>query len=167
MAAAQNGDQDAYNSLLSDLYGVTEAYLARILGPSFWREDCVQDCLTAIHRARHSYDPRRPFRPWFFTIVRHKAIDALRRDARRPEDLRGPEAEASETSSVEQLLDTQQLLNRLGTPYRDALVLTKVRGYSIAEAASAAGVSSTAMKSRVHRAVRQLKRLVESELETI
>ena len=167
MAAAQVGDRDAYTRLLEDLYGVIEAYLTRMLGPSHWIEDCVQDCLTAVHRARHSYDPRRPFRPWLFTIVRHKAIDALRRDARRPETPMEVEAEAPESGSVDALLDTQRLLDQLSAPYRDALVLTKLRGYTIAEAARAAGVSTSAMKVRVHRAVRRLAKTAESELEAI
>lgn len=167
MASAQAGDEDAYTRLLDALYDVIATYLGRILGQSPWIEDCVQDCLMAIHRARHSYDPRRPFRPWLFTIVRHKAIDALRRDARRPETLTEVEAVAPGGDSAEHRLDAQRLLDLLSAPYRDALILTKIRGYSIAEAAKTAGVSAPAMKSRVHRAVRELARLVESDLEAI
>lgn len=168
MAAAQTGDREAYTRLLEELYPVIEAYLIRMLGPAAWIEDCVQDSLTAIHRARHSYDARRPLRPWLFTIVRHKAIDTLRRDARRPEDPMEIELEApAEGGSVEKLVDAGRLLDRLSDPYREALILTKLRGYSIAEAAEASGVSASAMKARVHRAVRQLARSVESELEGI
>ncbi len=167
MASAQAGDEDAYTRLLDDLYDVIARYVGRILGQSPWIEDCVQDCLMAIHRARHSYDRRRPFRPWLFTIVRHKAIDALRRDARRPEVLTDVETVAPESDSAEHRLDAQRLLDLLSAPYRDALVLTKIRGYSIAEAAKATGVSAPAMKSRVHRAMRELVRLVEADLEVI
>ena len=37
----------------------------------------------AIHLARHTYDPSRPFRPWMFAIVRHKTIDILRKQRSR------------------------------------------------------------------------------------
>jgi RNA polymerase sigma-70 factor (ECF subfamily) len=60
-----------------------ERYLRRHFGESDFVEDCVQECLLAIHRARATFDPARRFRPWMFAIVRHKAIDMLRRRGTR------------------------------------------------------------------------------------
>ena len=38
----------------------------------------MQEALITIHKARHTYDPGRPFGPWFYAIVNSRLIDALR-----------------------------------------------------------------------------------------
>src|SRR5688572_26495274 len=89
MALAQRGDREAYAKLMAELADVIESFVrARFGGPraSDFVEDCVQEALLALHRVRHTFDPRRPFRPWMFAVVRHKVIDLLRRsEVRRSE----------------------------------------------------------------------------------
>jgi len=168
MVRAQGGDSAAYRTLLGELADVAEAYLRRHFGAPPLLEDCVQECLLALHRARHSYDPRRPFRPWFFTIVRHKTIDVLRRRATRARhevvgaepETRADEAVAAEGESV---VEVSRFLAGLSPPHREALILTKLEGRSISEAARAAGISSAAMKSRVHRAIRLAQKMLEGD----
>src|SRR5210317_914665 len=79
MTSAQGGGEDDYRQLLTELTHVIKYYLLSRIGQQHFVEDCVQESLIAIHQARHSYDPRRRFRPWLFAIVRHKTIDTLRR----------------------------------------------------------------------------------------
>ncbi|MGH8595084.1 MAG: sigma factor, partial [Gammaproteobacteria bacterium] len=78
MARAQRGDLGDYELLLREIGAAIEIYIRVRFGTIDMLEDCVQECLLAVHAARHTYDPRRLFRPWFFTIVRHKTIDQLR-----------------------------------------------------------------------------------------
>jgi len=127
----------------------------------------VQECLLAIHLARHTYDPRRPFRPWFFTIVRNKTIDLLRRAyyAPAPADegaARGAESDAGAADPAGSVA-AGELLTRLEPSHRDALMLTKIVGYSLAEAAARLGISEAAMKSRVNRAIRATALLLQQE----
>ncbi len=176
MARAQDGDRDAYGRLLHELCPVVEGFVRSRFGSSGgsgtsdFVEECVQEALLAVHRARHTYDPRRAFRPWLFTLVRHKAIDLLRRRRVRghTEPVEGDEEHApiaAETEDPSRQVDGQALLARLEPKYREALVLTKLDGYSMEEAARRAGVSVAAMKTRVHRALRSIqKRLAEEEL---
>jgi RNA polymerase sigma-70 factor (ECF subfamily) len=155
MRDAQRGDREAYRRLLLEIGGVTEAWLRRRFGDADFVEDGVQECLLAIHRARHSYDPRRGFRPWMFAIVRHKTIDLLRRRRVRERHEVSDEGRALATPSPEPAaaIDTALLLEALEPKYRDALVWTKLEGRSLSDAAARAGVSTTAMKSRVHRGI--------------
>jgi RNA polymerase sigma-70 factor (ECF subfamily) len=168
MVRAQRGDSAGYRSLLDELADVIEAYLCRHFGALPMVEDCVQECLLALHRARHSYDPRRPFRPWFFTIVRHKTVDVLRRSATRARhEVVGAEPETHADEGVaaqgESAVEASRFLAGLSPPHREALILTKLEGRSISEAARAAGVSSAAMKSRVHRAIRLAQKMLDRE----
>ncbi len=156
---------------MAELASAIEGYLrARFRDDcaSDFYEDCVQESLIAIHRARHTYDPRRSFRPWLFTIVRHKAIDLLRRQRaqRRIGDTGADEAPpvvTAEPADPSHRLDSANLLEGLEPKYREALVLTKLDGYSLEEAAARAGVSVTAMKTRVHRAVRAVRKSLRAE----
>jgi RNA polymerase sigma-70 factor (ECF subfamily) len=155
-----------YAKLLAEIGGVMERYLGRRFGEGDFVEDCVQECLLAIHRARASYDSARPFRAWMFTIVRHKTIDMLRRHGTRSRHVeadsgsREPPAPKTDPAVA---LEAAEALRGLAPEYRDALLMTKLEGHSLDEAASRAGVSVTAMKSRVHRGIKQVRRLLDQE----
>jgi RNA polymerase sigma-70 factor (ECF subfamily) len=156
MRDAQQGDREAYRRLLLEVAGVTEAWLRRRFGAADFVDDGVQECLLAIHRARQSYDPRHGFRPWMFAIVRHKTIDLLRRRGVRERHEVSDEGVTPAAPHVEPAaaIDAGELLAALEPKYRDALVWTKLEGRSLSDAAARAGVSTTAMKSRVHRGIR-------------
>jgi RNA polymerase sigma-70 factor (ECF subfamily) len=165
MAAAHRGDARAYERLLSELGSVIEGYLRSRFGPLLIVEDCVQECLLSIHRARHTYDSTRPFRPWLFAIVRNRTIDMLRRSAvgeRSDQELFDSEL-AGVDPGPEAGLVGGEILEALKPELRDALTLTKIFGYTIREAAEYRGISETAMKSRVSRAIRATASLLDSE----
>ena len=79
MAAAHRGDKRLYERLLRETAIAIDRYIRRRFGALSFVDDCVQECLLAIHNARHTYNPERPFRPWLFALVRNKTIDLLRR----------------------------------------------------------------------------------------
>ena len=165
MAAAHRGDKRLYERLLGELASAIERYVKSRFGKLSFAEDCVQECLLAIHNARHTYDPDRPFRPWLFAIVRNKTVDMLRRSYAGE---RGP-VEPIDASLLAQQPDLDaeieagDILAKLKPQFRSALTLTKVIGYSVDEAAQRCGISTTAMKSRVRRAVRAAESLLNAE----
>jgi len=167
MGLACQGDSEAYADLMHEIARAVEAYLHARFGPSDQLEDCVQEALLAVHRARHTWDPQRPFRPWLFTIVRHKTIDHFRRARARAGEQAAGEglARLADPAGVDpgRGVDGARILARLSPEHRQALALTKLAGYSLAEAALATGVSQTAMKTRVHRALRSVRRLLAHE----
>lgn len=168
MASAQKGCETDYRQLLTELSAAINYYLLSRIGGQHFVEDCVQESLIAIHQARHSYDPGRRFRPWLFAIVRHKAIDALRRQrsqqelARQQEEIPLHEQQQSH-SDIESNIIQGQLMASLSPEHREALTLTKIIGLSNAEAAARLSISEGAVKVRVHRATRNLVRLMEAD----
>ncbi len=165
MAAAHRGDKRLYERLLGELASAIDRYVKSRFGKLSFTEDCVQECLLAIHNARHTYDPARPFRPWLFAIVRNKTVDLLRRSyagERMPvEPIHA--GLAAEGASPDAEIEAGDILAKLDPQFRSALTLTKVIGYSVDEAAQRSGISSTAMKSRVRRAVRAAALLLKAE----
>lgn len=168
MVRATSGDAAAYHKLMSELAEVVEGYLRARFGTAPFIEDCVQESLLAIHRARASYDARRPFRAWLFAIVRHKAIDQLRRQESRSRveadsGDAGPIAATDPGLDPGARIDAAVLLGSLPPRYREALELTKLQGLTLADAARHAGISTGAMKTRVHRAIRALRDSLDRE----
>ena len=168
MAAANAGDRAAYRQLLAELGDVVEAYVKSRFGELRGLEDCVQECLLAIHNARHTYDGERPFRPWFFTIVRHKTIDMLRKQRRvtgneQALDDTAGDVDASGGEPLAAVVDGVRVLERMPPVHRDAVALTQYAGYTVAEAAHLLGISESALKSRLRRALQTIKKDLESE----
>ena len=171
MTGAQAGNESDYRQLLNDLADVTERFLRSRFGNYHFIEDCVQEALIAIHQARHTYDPKRPFRPWFFAIIRNKAIDFLRQQRTREKAFDHFQREQevlgrqdSQGYSGGDLIEGR-LLELLPEQHKEVLVLTKVIGFSIAETAEKLGISESAVKVRVHRAIGKLRKLlVKDEL---
>lgn len=164
MALAHGGDQDAYRRLLVELAHAIETYIRVRFGAIDSLEDCVQECLLAIHKARHTYDPGRPFRPWLFTIVRHKTIDVLRQarqlgGAQRVELL----DTGSDPHQLQRRLDGVKVLEGLAPDHREAIALTQYAGCTTAEAAAWLGISEAALKARLRRGLLAIRRALEAE----
>ena len=76
MAAAQAGDSAAYATLLRECVPLIKLTAHQQGVPADRLDDVVQDVLLTVHRARHTYDPRRPFDTWLRVIAQRRARDA-------------------------------------------------------------------------------------------
>jgi RNA polymerase sigma-70 factor (ECF subfamily) len=169
MVSAQSGNETDYRQLLGELTDVVQRFLRSRFGDHHFIEDCVQEALIAIHQARHTYNPQRPFRPWLFAIVRNKTIDTLRQQKRREtvaadygreqEALAQPDGQIADPGE----LTENPMFLALSGQHREVLVLTKIIGFSVAETAGKLGISESAVKVRVHRAVGKLRKLMERD----
>ena len=170
MRAAQQGDEAAYQALLEELLVVVRRMVRARLADQEAAEDVVQVVLLSIHRARHTYQPERPFGPWLRSIVRNAVIDSLRARGRRVEREVGIEAIDSlpdpEASALPQERGLSPELSRalaeLPSKQREAVELIQVEGLSVAEAALRAGVSPGALKVRAHRGYRALRERLQA-----
>ena len=164
MLAGLAGDAAAYRRLLAALTGHLRAYYVRRVGHGT-AEDLVQETLIAMHTRRATYDPNQPFTAWVYGIARYKLIDEYRRDKRRaavpldeaPELFAHDEAEAASARR-----DVEKLLAKLPEAKRKLIQATRIEGLSVAEAASASGMSESAVKVAVHRALKSLGEDVSS-----
>lgn len=158
MIAALDGDADAYRRLLAALTGHLRAYFVRRAGAGT-AEDLVQETLIAVHSRRATYDPGQPLTAWVYGIARYKLIDEFRRARRRPsvslEDV-GELFAADETEALSARRDVEKLLARLPEAKRDLVREIKLRESSVAEVAARTGMSESAVKVGVHRAIKSL-----------
>ena len=120
----------------------------------------------SVHAARTSYDPGRPFIPWLKAIVVSRVIDFLRRHRRHA----GGQALTDEMAAViaddaagdavtryDAIDALQKAIRALPASQRSAIELLKLKEMSLREAAATTGMSVSALKASVHRAVRTLR----------
>jgi len=163
MARAQAGDAEAYRLLLGGCRAWLARFLARRTAPSLI-DDLVQETLVAVHAKRASYDPERPFLPWLAAIARYRWIDALRREARAAEvELEDDIAVDSGEDEIAAAFSIARLLGRLKPEQARVILLVKIQGLTISEAATVARQSEALVKVNIHRGLKQLAALVESE----
>ena len=116
----------------------------------------------AVHRRRHTYDPRYPFGPWLASIAKNKWVDQLRSLARRPDDELSEEvAVGDHEAAVVSSSVLATLLEALRPAQAQAILLVKVQGYSVEEASSRIGLSPSAVKMNIHRGLARLTALIE------
>jgi RNA polymerase sigma factor (sigma-70 family) len=165
MARAQDGDKVAYRRLLENLTPYLRSLVARHRALSGAAEDTVQDILLTLHAVRHTYDPGRPFGPWLVAIARRRIVDRLRRRGRRAatETALGPEHEtiAATGPNLYGLLSgrrgLREAIGRLPPGQRVAVLLLKLHGLSLKEAAVESGMSVAALKVASHRGLKTLR----------
>lgn len=162
MTAAQRGDRAAYRALLSDCRLWLERYFARRIAPHHI-DDLVQDTLISVHRKLATWDSSRAFLPWLAAIARYRWIDMLRRqrdvaELHDDDAMVGPEDEA-----VHARLSLDRMLTHLPAGQAQAITLVKIEGASIADASRICGQSESLVKVNIHRGLKKLAQLIESE----
>jgi RNA polymerase sigma-70 factor (ECF subfamily) len=158
MVRYQRGDPAAVEILVANL---SPALLRFCWGAGMSRsdaEDLLQDCWLRIHRARHTYLSSEPLLPWIFAVARHTRLDAYRRrrrlGSREVLFAEGPEPAAAMPPEN----DIMDLVNRLPDGQREVIVMLKVLGMSLEEAAAATSSTAGAIKQKAHRAYAALRR---------
>jgi RNA polymerase sigma-70 factor, ECF subfamily len=167
MARAHSGDPRAYDELLRLLAQYARRFVMRRVGGAEWVEDVVQEVLLTVHRSRHSYDPVRPFGPWFYTIAQCRLIDALRSRRRLAgreviDDEALANVAAAATSGVPSAVGEAlaSAVARLPRVQREVVSLLKYDDLSVREVACRLGMSEAAVKTTAHRGYKVLRRMV-------
>jgi RNA polymerase sigma-70 factor (ECF subfamily) len=169
MWAAQEGDVAAYARLLVAVTPLIRRATAGRWTGSEDVDDVVQDVLLSLHQVRHTYDPNRPFVPWLMAITRNRLADVQRRQARRAKGEIAVEA-LPETFSDEQakepvdrMADAEALgraIAELPPRQRQAVEMLRFKEMSLREASAASGMSITALKVSMHRAMKTLRTML-------
>jgi len=162
MAGAQQGDGAAYRALLDDIAPMVRRFARQRVRDADDADDLYQEIVMALHRARHTYEPTRPFEPWFFAIARRVAArrhgERVARDARELLVRTTPEIAVDGDGDVK--LALERALLHLPPEQRQAFELLKLDGLSVDAAAPRAHTTVGALKVRAHRAYRALRRFL-------
>jgi RNA polymerase sigma factor (sigma-70 family) len=128
-------------------------------------EDLTVETFWRIHRAHARIDPTRGFEGWARTIATRAALDWMRvqpREIELPVDVAAP-AQGDPGVAEEIRRATALAFGRLPPKLRATAVLAVVEELPHKEVAAALGISIAAVKVRVFRALRLLRRDLERQ----
>jgi RNA polymerase sigma-70 factor, ECF subfamily len=158
-----SGELEAFETLFRQFQGEVYGWIVRIVRDRGVAEDLTVETFWRIYRARARFDPQRNFGPWARRIAANVALDHLKRARREialPENL---SQGAQPDPAVRR--DTRERVNRafrqLPAKYQVAATLALIEEEPYEQIAEALGISVGAVKSRVFRAVRLLRRKLQ------
>jgi RNA polymerase sigma-70 factor (ECF subfamily) len=166
MAAVARGDERALAALIERHAARLHGFLARLAGSRDDADDLLQDTWVRVARGAHSFDPNRRVRPWLYGIAANLAHDLHRRRSVRQRALLDGSTQAATTPAPPrplERLDLRERIARLPARLREVLALRFYEGLDEAEMAEALGVPRGTVKSRLHGAIRELRRGWEPE----
>ena len=130
-------------------------------------EDLAQETLEKAWGARRSFTPGSNLKAWVFAILRNELYSRRRRDWRQVDwnDTFGATIAAphGEQHWALELSDTACAMRGLSDPQREALILVGVGGFSQSDAAALSKIAVGTVKSRVGRARKALKDILDSQ----
>jgi RNA polymerase sigma factor (sigma-70 family) len=160
----RQGDLDAFETLFRTHQRSVYGWVMRIVRNPDAAEDVTVEAFWRIHRAHARFDPARGFGPWARRIATNAALDWLRRQ--KPEigmtdqmwDALPAETSSDHAITAEIRRKTEQAFARLPAKLRVAATLAVVEDQPHKEVADALGISIAAVKLRVFRAMRLLRK---------
>jgi RNA polymerase sigma-70 factor (ECF subfamily) len=172
------GDDRAFDELYRVGAPRVRGFLLRLCGDASLADDLAQEAFVRIHRARGAFEPGAAALPWFFAIARNAFVDHKRReqtrkgvsaplppgDGARPEAEAPPDARGDEVVAASEMLDlVRETLDAMTPLQREAFVLVRFEGLSIAEAAQVLGTTEAAVKVRAFRAYEALRAALDRQ----
>jgi RNA polymerase sigma-70 factor (ECF subfamily) len=177
VAQALAGSESAFEQIVRRYQRPIVNLIARITNDPAQAEDLAQETFVKAFRNLAAFDSTRRFSSWIFRIAHNTAIDALRRHAAGAAvslDADTPDAEAArrrlasppapdpvERAALGRALE--RALARVRPEYRSAMVLRYDEGLSFEEIAHVMGTPATTARTYVHRARKELSRLLADE----
>jgi RNA polymerase sigma-70 factor (ECF subfamily) len=171
LAAARTGDPAGFATVYREHQPSLLRYLRVLVGPE--AEDVASETWLQATRDLHRFPGSADgLRPWLLTIARHRALDALRAQRRRPVDSYDPAtlpehiAQGDTEALTEESLATRRALALIATLPQDqaeAVLLRVVLGLDAPAAAAVLGKRAGAVRMATSRGLAKLAGLVDQK----
>ncbi|MGB0389392.1 MAG: RNA polymerase sigma factor [Ardenticatenaceae bacterium] len=180
---AKAGDRYAFNRLVGRHQTLMYNIAFRVMGDADRAADATQNAFLSAYRNLHQYHGGN-FRAWMARIVKNQCYDLLRYEKRRPAasldallltpenpppalEQNAPERPDQAMLRGEVAEWLQQVILQLPRDQRMTLVMADVHNYSYEEIAHATGVELGTVKSRLYRARRKVRKLLQKHSELL
>jgi RNA polymerase sigma-70 factor (ECF subfamily) len=163
----QTGDETAFVELYRMFSDRTLRYLRGLLD-THTAEDIQQEVWLTVYRMVAGVTNPKRFRTWLYQTTRHRAIDSLRRCNRQVALIERTSEDFVEDMQYDEILpeglqdssEIRLLLKRLSPAHREVLILKYWEDLSYAEIATIVGRSVGTVRSRIHHAKQNVKKLL-------
>jgi RNA polymerase sigma-70 factor, ECF subfamily len=167
---ARQGDQRAWEQLMRRYQEPVFRLAYLIVGDAAEAEDVAQDAFIRAYLALDQYEAERPLRPWLLSIAGNQARNrrrslgrywgALQRFFQTKPDLVEPPPERAAAADAQRL---REAVGELRPDAQDIIYLRYFLQLSEAETADALAIPRGTAKSRHHRALAQLRAVIETD----
>jgi RNA polymerase sigma-70 factor (ECF subfamily) len=162
------GDDLAFAEVFAELAPRLRLFLRRLGANGDVAEDLAQETFLRMHGARGSFARGKPVAPWAYSIARNCFISYARSAKHKLErtsvaadhvELPGSSAASAEEENIarQSARVIHRVLDSLTPARREAFVLLRYEGLSVAEAAQIVGISEGALKIRAFHAYEALR----------
>jgi len=173
MSRYADGHDAAFGEVFRALSPRLLGFLRRLCGSPELAHDLAQETFLRMHRARGSFVPGGAVVPWAYAIARNCFASHARSlktraawsslDISDHEVAAGLDSNAEETAVVRQSAAVvERTLAQMSVTNREAFVLIRFEGQSVAAAAQILGASEGAVKLRAFRAYELLRGALKS-----
>lgn len=155
--AAQDGDVTSLTTVVMESQPHVRKFALSLCASPQDAEDAAQEALIILYRKIGTLRATGALASWMFRIVRNECLRQVRLLASRSEEAsaQAAPAEPSAEDSVLHRLEAERIaaaLSGLPREQRQVLIMRDVQGLPGRTVADSLGLSSAAMKSRLHRA---------------
>ncbi|WP_327303219.1 RNA polymerase sigma factor [Streptomyces sp. NBC_01298] len=157
--AAQDGDVTSLTTVVMESQPHVRKFALSLCASPQDAEDAAQEALIILYRKIGTLRATGALASWMFRIVRNECLRQLRLVVPRSDAAAAPDhpepAEPSAEDSALHRLEAERVaaaISALPRDQRQVLILRDVQGLPGRRVADALGLSTTAMKSRLHRA---------------
>ena len=172
---ARLGDEAAWETLVLSHQDAVFRLAYLMLGDAHEAEDAAQEVFVSAFRALNRFDTNRELRPWLLRIVTNLARNRRRSIARYFQALHRvvrlspePITHIDEQSAQQWEADTLwQAVKRLSPGEQEVVYMRYFLDLTEAEMATTLDVPPGTVKSRLHRAMRRLRIVVDNEFPAL
>ncbi|HET7482409.1 MAG TPA: sigma-70 family RNA polymerase sigma factor [Actinomycetota bacterium] len=168
VAAARGGDLAAFEELVRRYQADVWRFTFHLLHDPSLADDATQDAFVRTFRHIRRFKGTSKFSTWLFSIARNAAIDELRRAHRRDrieKKIAGERPAGPSGSETSEASDVREAIAALPEELREVIVMVDLLGFAYRDAGAACGIPEGTVKSRVHRARRELLQLMQTDPE--
>ncbi|AUY50846.1 RNA polymerase sigma factor [Streptomyces sp. CB01881] len=154
VVAAQRGDVDSIAALVSGAHPNVQRFARSLCATPEDAEDAAQEALIILYRKIGMLRASGALASWMFRIVRNECLRRARTAMRDHPPLQDTAVASAEEEAL-QRLDAGRVaaaIAALPVDQRRVLIMRDVQGLSGRTVADALGLTTAAMKSRLHRA---------------
>ncbi|TMR89892.1 RNA polymerase sigma factor [Nonomuraea basaltis] len=167
VAAARGGDVESIAALVSGAHPHVQRFARSLCATPEDAEDAAQEALIVLYRKIGTLRASGALASWMFRIIRNECIRRARLMLRPHPPLAGGTGSSAAMPSAEeemfQRLEAARVaaaIAALPADQRQVLIMRDVQGLSGRMVADALGLSTAAMKSRLHRARAAVQRML-------
>ena len=165
---ASRGDQQGFAELVRRYSGPLYRFLRRYHPEPAECDDLFQDTWLGVLTNLHRFDPRLRFSTWLFQIALNRCRDRSRRAWVRGRYQTGAAgvAVAAQRPSVEEEAEARRVLaaiQELPPMLKEVLLLRYYAGFNEFDTSEILGCPSGTVKSRLHAAVKALRKTLKQE----